>query len=249
LSLPIVLIPCDVKNYGDYPFHCVGEKYVNAIAHGANCMPLLLPALGEGHDLEGLTDHFDLDAILDKVDGVFLPGAVSNVHPRRYGTTKVAPPLDEQRDETVFALIDKVLARRMPLFVVCRGFQELNVALGGTLHTGLQDLGPYNDHREDSSKPRDAQYDHAHRVDVREGGMLHRIVGKTDIPVNSLHSQGIATLGAGLRVEATAEDGLPEAASMAEGWVLGVQWHPEWQFRNDENSGKLFKAFGEAIRT
>ena len=193
MSLPVVLIPCDVKNYGDYPFHCVGEKYVNAIAQGANAMPLLLPAFGEGEELEDLVQHFDLDAILDRVDGVFLPGAVSNVHPRRYGATKLTPPFDEQRDETVFALINKVLERQMPLFVVCRGFQELNVALGGTLHADLQNLEPYFDHREDSSKPHDAQYDHAHRVSLREDGMLHQILGESDISVNSLHSD--ANLG------------------------------------------------------
>jgi putative glutamine amidotransferase len=248
VSRPVVLIPCDVKRYGEYPFHCVGEKYINAVAHGAGAMPLLMPAWGRGAELCDLTDLFELDVILDRVHGVFLPGSTSNVHPHRYGGADMDMLHDEQRDAGVFPLIERTLSRGLPLLAVCRGLQELNVALGGTLHPRIHELPGYLDHRENDELPRDAQYGLVHAVDAVHGGMLAELVGAERFLVNSLHAQGIAELGAGLRVEARAEDGLIEAVSMVGAWVLGVQWHPEWHFTDDAASAKLFAGFGEALR-
>ncbi len=248
MSAPLVLIPCDVKRVGAYPFHAVGEKYINAVAHGAGALPILMPAWGAGEELDMLTGHYDLQAVLDRVQGVFLPGSVSNVHPRRYAGEQVPMLHDEQRDEAVFPLITAVLERGLPLFAVCRGFQELNVALGGTLHPRLHEAGGYIEHREDESLPRAERYEVVHRVDVVDGGLLHGAVGTNRIRVNSLHTQGVRDLAPALTVEGRAEDGLVEAVSLPGRWVLGVQWHPEWSVRDDPVSAALFAAFGRALR-
>ena len=148
MTKPIVLIPCDVKHLGDYPFHAVGEKYIAAAAHTAGAMPLLLPAWGAGKDMTALTDHYDLDALFDRVHGVLLPGSYSNVHPRHYAGAEVPMEHDEQRDVTVFPLIPEIIQRNLPLFAICRGFQELNVAFGGTLNPQVHESGGSVEHRE-----------------------------------------------------------------------------------------------------
>lgn len=245
---PRVLIPCDVKTIGMHPFHAVGEKYLNAVAHGADAWPLLLPAWGDGTDLRSLTEHYDLDALLDNVEGVFLPGSVSNVHPQRYRGSTPDFTCDAQRDAAVFPLIETALTRQKPLFAVCRGLQELNVALGGTLHARVQDVPGMLDHRENDQLPREQQYDLAHDVDITEGGLLADVLATRRIQVNSLHTQGINRLAPGLTIEARAADGLVEAVSLPQSWALAVQWHPEWRFDSDPHSERLFKAFGEALR-
>lgn len=246
---PLVLIACDVKQVGLHPFHCVGEKYIDAVAHGADVWPLLLPALGAGADLESLERHVDLEALLAMVDGVFLPGSVSNVAPQRYGAQADADMhQDPQRDAAALPLIERAMALRVPLFVVCRGMQELNVVLGGTLHPSLHQVEPFLDHREDATAPREDQYLPAHTVELRRGGMLERLLGCREIQVNSLHGQGIFELAPGLVAEAVAPDGVVEAVSCPThpAFLLGVQWHPEWRFRDDACSVALFRAFGEA---
>lgn len=219
MTKPLVLIPCDVKMLGDYPFHAVGEKYIGAVAHAAGAMPLLLPAWGEGKDMSSLIGHYDIPSLLDRVDGVLLPGSYSNVHPRRYQGDDVTMEHDEQRDETVFALIGDILARDLPLFAICRGFQELNVALGGDLQPRLHEQGGPVEHREDNTHPYDQRYEHAHDVSVQTGGLLESIVQCEKITVNSLHEQGVSRLADSLRVEATAADGLVEAVSLPAKWV------------------------------
>jgi len=248
MTKPIVLIPCDVKNLGDYPFHAVGEKYIAAAAHTAGAMPLLLPAWGAGKDMAALIDHYDLDALFDRVHGVLLPGSYSNVHPRHYDGADVPMEHDEQRDETIFPLIPEVIERGLPLFAICRGFQELNVAFGGTLNPQVHASGGSVEHRENDNVPRDDRYEHAHPVNVEPGGLLAGIVDCESFGVNSLHNQGIARLGERLKVEATAADGLIEAVSLPGHWVLGVQWHPEWRSSEDAISTRLFEAFGAAMQ-
>jgi putative glutamine amidotransferase len=248
---PLVLLPCDVKQVGLHSFHCVGEKYIDAVAHGADAWPLLVPAFGAGTDLQPLTDHVDLDVLLSGVDGIFLPGSVSNVHPREYGAG--ADPdmqVDTQRDALTVSLIRRAAALGVPLLAVCRGIQELNVALGGTLHPSVHGVPGMMDHREDKEADRQAQYAHSHTVTLRQGGKLQALLGEARIQVNSLHGQGIRDLAPGLLAEAVAPDGLVEAVSMpaAAGFVLGVQWHPEWAWRDDPNSVNLFRAFGESAR-
>lgn len=246
---PLVLIPCDVKMVGIHPFHCVGEKYVNAVAHGAAAWPLLIPAFGPGTDLADLGGHMDLDALLALADGVFLPGSVSNVAPARYGAADDPDILhDTQRDALALPLIHRAMALELPLFAVCRGLQELNVALGGTLHPRLDRVAGIREHREDASLPRAEQYAPAHPLRLTAGGRLETLLGRAGIAVNSLHNQGIRDLAPGLAVEGVAPDGLVEAVSLPTypAFLLGVQWHPEWRYADDPVSSALFQAFGAA---
>jgi len=253
---PVVGIPCDVKLLGVHPFHAVGEKYIAAVEGGADTKPILLPVprLSEG--------HFDLDAELEEIfalcDGIFLTGSHSNVHPRNYGGTgpREGVLLDEQRDALTLGLIRASVQRGIPLFCVCRGFQELNVAYGGTLHQHIQEepgepgFAPRFDHRENKDDPLDTQYGPAHEVDLVEGGAFETILGTRTIRVNSLHGQGVARLADRLVAEGRAPDGTVEAMSVrdAPGFALGVQWHPEWKYRENPVSLKLFGAFGDAVR-
>jgi putative glutamine amidotransferase len=248
---PTILLPCDVKPVGLHAFHCVGEKYIDAVAHGADAWPLLLPAFGAGQDLEPLSAHVDLEALLAEVDGVFLPGSVSNVHPARYGAPdQPAVKPDVQRDELTFRLIDTALALRVPLFAVCRGLQELNVALGGTLYPAVHEVPGYLDHRENTDDPREQQYASAHPVRLVRGGVLQRLTGCDEIAVNSLHGQGVRELAPALAVDGVAPDGLVEAVTAPDhpGFLIGVQWHPEWAWRANPTSSALFRAFGAAAR-
>ena len=158
--------------------------------------------------------------------------------------------LDPQRDTLALPLIRRVIERQIPLLAVCRGIQELNVALGGTLHMVLDEVDGLMAHRIGKSKPRDEQYLPLHDIDVVDGGALRAITGLGCYRVNSVHGQGIARLAPGLDVEATAPDGLIEAVSVRHAPVmqLGVQWHPEWRFRERASDHALFTAFGTACR-
>ncbi|MBK6974994.1 MAG: gamma-glutamyl-gamma-aminobutyrate hydrolase family protein [Sterolibacteriaceae bacterium] len=241
---PVVLIPACSKDLGRHPFFVVGGKYVDAVVHGAGCQPLLVPPLG---------DALDIDGLLDQADGLLLTGSVSNVHPAHFAQTVADPelPLDPARDATTLPLVRRALALGVPLFAICRGFQEVNVALGGSLHQAVHAVAGIRDHREDPKAPIDVQYGPAHPLHVKPGGVLARALGSAaDIIVNSLHGQGVDRLGAGLEVEASAEDGLVEAFSVAgsRAFALGVQWHPEWKMRDNAVSIKLFEAFGRACR-
>ncbi len=250
--LPLVGIPADVRQIGIHPFHAVGEKYINAVAHGAGALPILLPAFGRGADLDPLFGHVDLDELIARLDGLFLPGSPSNVEPHHYdGAPFDAETMrDPQRDATTLPLITAALAAGLPLFAVCRGFQELNVALGGTLHQRVHALPGMLDHREDTSLPRAEQYAPAHPVILDADGVIARIVGATEIMVNSLHAQGIDRLADRLAVEGRAPDGLVEAVRVkdAPGFAIAVQWHPEWRVRDNPQSMALFRAFGDACR-
>jgi len=249
--LPVIGIPCDIREIGPHPFHAVGEKYINGVAHGARAIPLLIPGFGGGRDLEPLDGLIGLDDLLDGLDGIFLPGSPSNVEPSLYGGHAPRPTtlLDPQRDTLALPLIRRVVERGMPLFAVCRGMQELNAALGGSLFQHVEEIPGRMDHRAPDA-PREVQYEPAHDIDVVAGGLLHRMTGLTRYKVNSLHGQGIDRLAEGLTVEATAADGQIEAVSVtgAPSWQLGVQWHPEWRFRERAFDHVLFTAFGEACR-
>ena len=241
---PLIGIPADRRILGPHPFHCVGEKYIAAVAKASEAIPVLIPSLGEDADLE---------AILASVDGILLTGSPSNVEPQRYAGPPSDPDTlhDPHRDATTLPLIPQVIAAGMPLFAVCRGFQEMNVAFGGTLWQKVQEVAGYADHREDKEAPLEAQYGPAHEIELVPGGQLQRIAGTDRVTVNSLHSQGVQRLGEGLVVEARAPDGLIEGFSVpaAPGFALAVQWHPEWQVMNNPFSRALFAAFGEAARS
>ncbi len=249
--LPFVGSPCDIREIAPHPFHAVGEKYINAVAHGATAIPLLIPGFGGGRDLEPLDGLIDLDDLLDGLDGVFLPGSPSNVEPQHYSGHDPRPTtlLDVQRDTLALPLIRRVIDRGMPLLAVCRGIQELNAALGGTLFQHVEEVEGRFDHRA-PDVARDGQYEAAHEIEVTRGGVLHRLTGLERYRVNSLHGQGIDRLAEGLDLEAVAPDGQIEAVSVgrAPTLQLGVQWHPEWRFRERAADHALFTAFGEACR-
>ncbi|HEX4152021.1 MAG TPA: gamma-glutamyl-gamma-aminobutyrate hydrolase family protein [Steroidobacteraceae bacterium] len=240
--LPVIGIPADRRLCGKQHFHMVGEKYIDAIAVGAHALPMLVPSLDPTLDLEQL---------VEACDGILFTGSPSNVDPRHYGGPASAPGTlhDPSRDATTLPLIPKAIAAGLPVLAVCRGFQEMNVAYGGTLHQRLHEVG-FSDHREDETQPLDVQYGPAHEVLLEPGGLLRDIAGQDRLEVNSLHWQGVDALGRGLAVEARAPDGVIEAFRVADsqGFALGLQWHPEWQFEKNPFSSALFAAFGEAAR-
>lgn len=250
---PLVGIPCDVIRSGMHPFHGVGEKYINAVAAGAEVCPLLIPAQGPGEDLEPIEGLMGSEQLLNSLDGLFLPGSPSNIEPHRYSDESSLTPEshDPQRDSATLPLIRAAVARKIPILAVCRGMQELNVALGGTLHQRVYEVPGMMDHREDKSLSREGQYGDAHEVQLVPGGLLTELIGVQSATVNSLHGQGMKTLGEGLIPEAHAPDGLVEAFRLDDGnyFVVGVQWHPEWQFRESPLSTALFSAFGRALRS
>ena len=240
---PLVGVISDRRMQGPHPFHMVGEKYLQAIADGADAYPVALPSLAEG---------FDVLDILDRLDGLFLTGSPSNVEPNHYMGDPSEPGTwhDPERDLTALALIPAAIRVGMPLIAVCRGFQEMNVAFGGTLHQLVHELPQYHIHKENPEDPLDVQYGPSHKVEFTPGGLLQRITGKTAIMVNSLHSQGVDRLGGELEVEAVADDGLIEGFTVkdAPGFALAMQWHPEWRVLDNPISTKIFRAYGDACR-
>ena len=248
---PAIGIVADVFTGGKHISHSVGQKYLDAVTGGARAHAFILPAL---IDRPGAawTDPADIAAVLDRLDALFLTGAVSNVGPHHYGAAQQTPelPTDANRDHVSLALIKAAVARGMPVMGVCRGYQEINVALGGTLHQAVHTIPGFANHREDLSGTLAEQYAAAHEVEFEPGGLLHSFSGMAGARVNSLHGQGIDRLAPSLAAEATAPDGLIEAFSAAnrEQFLLGIQWHPEWEFRDDPLSVIIFKAFGDAAR-
>ena len=243
MSRPLVGVISDRRIVGPHPFQVVGEKYLQALHDGADANPVGVPSLAEG---------FEVADIIDRLDGLLLTGSPSNVEPRHYMGEPSEPGTlhDPQRDRAALALIPAAIRAGMPLFAVCRGFQEMNVAFGGSLHQKVHEVPGFQVHKEDTEQPLDLQYAPVHAVRFTAGGLLQRVTGRDGAEVNSLHSQGVQRLGAGLAVEAVAEDGLVEAfvVAGAPGFNLSVQWHPEWKVTENPVSMALFGAFGEACR-
>ena len=239
--LPLVLVPACNKMLGDHPYHVAGKKYADAVRL-AGCLPLVIPNADEG----------ELQALLAIADGVFLTGSPSNVHPSHFDedVLDLSLPLDPARDAWTLPLIRQALATGLPLFTVCRGTQETNVALGGSLHQAVHAIEGKHDHRATDGQALDVQYGPAHEVFVEPGGVLERVLGLRRFDVNSLHGQAVNRLADGLRVEARAPDGVVEAFSAADarGFNLSVQWHPEWQAAGNDVSMRMLTAFGEACR-
>jgi putative glutamine amidotransferase len=238
---PIVLVPACNRLLGEHPFHVVGRKYTEAVRL-AGALPLVVPHAEPG----------EFEALLAVADGVLLTGSPSNVHPEHFGEPVHDPdlPLDPARDAWTLPMVPLILARGLPLLAICRGAQEVNVALGGTLYQAVHAAGPYADHRSDPSAPAATQYGPAHPVQAVAGGLLAEIVGRGEFEVNSIHGQAVRTLAPGLRAEAHAPDGLVEAFTQpaAPGFNLCVQWHPEWQAAHNPVSMRLLRAFGDAVR-
>jgi putative glutamine amidotransferase len=240
-KLPVVLVPACNRQIGLHPFHVAGKKYVDFVRL-AGCLPLVVPNAQDS----------EVDALLALADGVLLTGSPSNVHPRHFDEDVHNPdlPLDPQRDDWTLPFIPRVLARGLPLFAICRGTQETNVALGGSLHQAIQEVSGHMDHRAPSDEDAELQYGLAHEVEVVPGGVLSRIVEQPRFQVNSVHGQGVKRLAQDLHVEARAPDGLIEAFSYAKatGFNLCVQWHPEWQASRNPVSVQLAQAFGQACK-
>lgn len=240
---PVVGIPCDHRMMGLHPFHMAGEKYIRAIRESTGAVVLLIPSLA---------DAVPAEEILAAVDGLFFTGSPSNIAPRHYSGSPAREGVlqDEHRDATTLPLLRAAIAAGAPTICVCRGFQELNVAMGGTLHQHVQELEGRLDHREDLSAPLETQYGPAHEVRVVEGGLLASIVRERAFQVNSLHSQGVDRLAPPLHADALAPDGTVEAVSMpdADGFLLGLQWHPEWRWSENPVSREIFAAYAEAVQ-
>ncbi len=229
---------------GPHPFHAVGEKYITAVVQAAECLPLIIPVL---------ETPLDVTEILERVDGIFFTGSPSNVEPARYSGPASAPGTlhDPHRDATTLSLIPRAVAAGVPVFGVCRGFQEMNVAMGGTLHQRVHEVAGFDDHREEGGAPLDTQYGPAHDVWLEPGSVLRMLAAGADrVRVNSLHGQGVDRLAPDLAIEARASDGLIEAFRVpaAPSFALAVQWHPEWQVMNNPFSRALFAEFGRAAR-
>ena len=219
---PLIGIPADRRMVGAHPFHMVGEKYARAVMEAAGAAPLLIPALAE---------ELRFGELLDRLDGLLFTGSPSNVEPHRYQGPPSAPGTlhDPARDATTLPLIRKAVEAGVPVFGICRGFQEMNVAFGGTLHQRVHEVQGFLDHRDDETQPLEVQYGPAHDVTLEPGGVLRSLSDSDRVRVNSLHSQGEA-----FRV------------ARAPGFALAVQWHPEWQVMSNPFSHALFAAFGQA---
>jgi len=228
---------------GLQPFHAVGDKYARAVLDAAGGLPILIPALAEELRLDELVEH---------LDGLVFTGSPSNVEPRHYEGPPSQPGTlhDPARDATTLPLIRKAVGAGVPVLGICRGFQEFNVAYGGSLHQRVHEVPGHMDHRDDESQPLEVQYGPAHDVILEGGGLLRSLAGSDRVRVNSLHSQGIERLGLGLAVEARAPDGLIEAFRVEDAprFALAVQWHPEWKVMENPMSRALFSAFGAACR-
>jgi len=241
MGKPVVLVPACNRPVGDHPFHIVGKKYIDAVRL-AGCLPLVVPSAAPA----------ELDEWLALAHGVLLTGSPSNVHPSHFDEEVHNPdlPLDPTRDAWTLPLIRAAVERGLPLFAICRGFQETNVALGGSLYQAVQEQAGLRDHRAPPEQPPEIAYAVQHEVNIQPGGRLEKLLGPGPVGVNSLHGQGIKQLAPGLRVEALAPDGLVEAFSIARspGFSLCLQWHPEWQAAQNPVSMALLQAFGQACR-
>lgn len=241
---PVVAIPADFRTFDGNVWHATPHQYVRAAVEGSGVMTFLVPALESGNDA---------DEILDRVDGVLVSGSRTNVHPSLYGkeATESDGPFDPGRDATSLPLIQRALERGIPLLAICRGIQELNVALGGTLASEIQDMPGIWDHRKPDVSELDVAYGIRQNVIIKEGSCLASVLGAGEVQVNSLHRQAISRAAPRLAVEAVAEDGTIEAVSVidAKAFAVGVQWHPEYWVGKDGPSSTLFQAFGDAVRT
>ena len=227
----------------EYPVHAGGTMNSEAVSAVSGCLPLLIPA-----DPRFVT----VDELLEVCAGFLFTGGRPNVHPEEYGEeeTEAHGAFDRCRDAITLPLIRACVERGQPFLGICRGFQEVNVALGGSLYPEIRDLPGRMNHRMPPDGTLEEKFELRHPVRFSEGGVFHRLMGRPEVMTNTLHGQGIKTPGARIVIDGHALDGTPEAIYVegAAGFTLAVQWHPEWDARNDPVSRPLFTAFGEAAR-
>mgnify|MGYP001546114118 CR=1 FL=1 len=234
----------DYRVIEPHGFHMAGDKYVRAVTQAMAAVPVILPTL---------VAELDVHALLSRLDGLLLTGSYSNIEPHHYDeeNTEADPLRDPQRDTASFALIRAAMDLKLPVFGICRGFQELNVALGGSLYQQVRDVQGLMDHRENKHDDLETQYGPAHPVHLLEGGYLQTCAQTTEVMVNSLHAQGVNQLAPGLTIEAIASDGLIEAYRLDDDshFILAVQWHPEWQVMENEFYRSSFRVFEQACHS
>jgi putative glutamine amidotransferase len=241
----LVWLPADHRLLGDHdhpmPFLLLADKYARGVVAGAQAQPVMFPLATAGQ----------IDTLLSLVDGVMLTGSPSNVHPAHFDEAVHNPalPLDPERDALTLALVRACVAQAVPLLGICRGFQEINVALGGSLYQAVHEVPGRMDHREPHGPP-EQQYAPQHPVQLAPGSALAQWAGGLTVQVNSLHGQGVARLASGLRALAWAPDGQIEAFEVegARSFAYAVQWHPEWRCWENPFYSATFAAFGEALR-
>jgi putative glutamine amidotransferase len=244
MARPVVGIIGNTALLNDsYPVHSGGQMNSAAVAEVAGCLPLVIPADPR---------FVCVSELLDACDGFLLTGGRPNVHPEEYGEepTEAHGAFDRGRDAITLPLVRACVERGQPFFGICRGFQEVNVAMGGTLYPEIRELPGRMNHRMPPDGTLEEKFALRHKVTFTEGGAFHRTLGATEVMTNTLHGQGIKTPGRRIAVEGWAEDGTPEALHVegAPGFTLSVQWHPEWNAASDPVSRPLFRAFGAAVR-
>ncbi|MFN3748235.1 MAG: gamma-glutamyl-gamma-aminobutyrate hydrolase family protein [Sphingorhabdus sp.] len=234
------VIACN-RIVGTEPAQAVMERYIRAAMTYADVAALIVPSL---------PDLMTAAEVAPRLDGILLTGSPSNVATARYGDEGGEGPFDEGRDEIALSMVDRMIGLQKPVFGICRGFQEINVALGGTLRRDTSASDELLRHHAPDGVSFDAMFDHRHPVELAEGGMLASAYAKPELDVNSVHYQGIGKLAEGLTIEARAPDGLIEAYSARPNGapLLAVQWHPEWGTENDPDSQTYFHLLGKALR-
>ncbi|MCC6000265.1 MAG: gamma-glutamyl-gamma-aminobutyrate hydrolase family protein [Pararhodobacter sp.] len=225
-----------------YPTHAGGTMNSEAVAEVSDCLPLLIPSDPR---------YVRVSELLEVCDGILLTGGRPNVHPEEYGEpeTPAHGAFDRNRDALALPLVRACVERGQPILGICRGFQEMNVAMGGTLDPEIRDLPGRMNHRMPPDGTLEEKFALRHVVRFIEGGVFHRLMGAIEVMTNTLHGQGIRTAGARVVIDGHAPDGTPEAIYVREapGFALGVQWHPEWRAASDPVSRPLFRAFGAAV--
>ena len=248
---PLVGVPACLKPINDAPFHVVSEKYLTALTDAADVHPVIVPALGIGDG-----GRLEAAGLIAGLDGLLITGSPSNVEPHHYAGPPPRDPAktDPARDATTLPMIRAAIDADLPMLAICRGIQELNVALGGSLHQHVHELPGVADHRMPQTDDRDVRYGVRHPVRLTPGGRFAAFaeqagVAADDLMVNSLHGQAIDRLAPGLTVEAVSEDGVIEGVSVdGTSFALGVQWHPEYKPLDSPYATALFAAFGAACR-
>ncbi|WP_417247988.1 gamma-glutamyl-gamma-aminobutyrate hydrolase family protein [Celeribacter sp.] len=229
--------------HDQYPAYTGGRMDAEAVSDVAGCMPLLIPA----HP-----DYVSTEELMATCDGFLFTGGRPNVHPEEYGETETEAhgAFDRSRDAVTLPLVRACVEAGQPFFGICRGFQEINVAMGGTLYPEIRDLPGRMNHRMPPDGSIEEKFALRHPVRLAEGGVFHKLLGATEVMTNTLHGQGIKQPGKRIVVEGYAPDGTPEAIFVegAKGFTLAVQWHPEFRAGQDPVSRPLFEAFGEAVR-